>query len=116
MPYGDAGRCAARFSPHRWMQAVTTVILFQIFCLLNGRSLRDSVFQLGLWSNPWIYIGTGLLLLLQLGFIYLPFMNTLFSSAPLDTQAWLMSLLAALIIFPVITLEKWWRQRLARFR
>lgn len=94
--------------------AVTTVILFQIFYLLNCRSLRDSVFQIGLWSNPWIYFGIGLLLLLQLGFIYLPFMNTLFRSTPLDAQAWFMSVLAALIIFPVITLEKWWRQRLPR--
>ncbi|MEJ7843446.1 MAG: HAD-IC family P-type ATPase [Rubrobacter sp.] len=91
--------------------AVTTVILFQIFYLLNCRSLRESFLKIGLWSNPWVYAGIGALVLFQLGFIYLPFMNSLFGTAPLPAGALLQSLLVALVVLPVISLEKWIRSR-----
>ena len=89
--------------------AVTTVILFQIFYLLNCRSLRESVLKIGLWSNPWIYAGIGALLLLQLGFIYLPFMNALFGTAPLGPVALLQALAVAVLVLPIISAEKWLR-------
>ncbi len=91
--------------------AVTTVILFQIFYLIQCRSLRDSVFRIGLFSNKYIYVGIAALLILQAAFIYVPFMNTLFGSAPLTAEALLKSLLASLIVLPVISFEKWLRQR-----
>ncbi len=96
--------------------AVTTVILFQMFYLLNCRSLSDSAFKLGLWSNPWVYVGIGALFVLQLGFIYLPFMNAVFGSAPLGFEAWLYSLLTAAVVLPVVNLEKAWRKRRLRRR
>ena len=91
--------------------AVTTVILFQIFYLLNCRSLRDSVLKIGLWSNPFVYAGIATLLALQAAFVYLPVMNTLFGTAPLNADALLKSVLVAAAVLPVISLEKWWRQR-----
>jgi len=45
-------------------------------------------------------------LLLQLGFVYLPFMNALFGTAPLGVGAWLESLVVALVVLPVIGIEK----------
>ena len=63
---------------------VTTVVLFQIFYLFNCRSLRDSVFRIGLFTNPAVWLGIGGLLVLQAGFVYLPVFHTLFGSAPLD--------------------------------
>ena len=92
-------------------EAVTTVILFQIFYLLNCRSLRDSILAIGLWSNPWIFVGIAVVLVLQIGFIYLPFMNTVFGSAPLSLVSWLEALAAAVLILPIIGMEKWWRKR-----
>ncbi|MCC6178332.1 MAG: HAD-IC family P-type ATPase [Chloroflexi bacterium] len=91
--------------------AVTTVILFQVFYLLNCRSLRDSLARIGFWSNPTVYVGIAALLLLQAAFVYLPFMQVLFGTAALGWDAWLEAMLAALILVPVISLEKWWRQR-----
>jgi magnesium-transporting ATPase (P-type) len=91
--------------------AVTTVVLFQIFYVLNCRSLRESFRTVGIFSNPWIYLGIGLLLALQIGFVYLPFMNTLFGSSPLPLMAWVESTLVAMLILPVISVEKWWRKR-----
>ncbi|WP_437878004.1 cation-translocating P-type ATPase [Sorangium sp. So ce513] len=94
--------------------AVTTVILFQIFYVLNCRSLRDSMLKIGLFSNPWIYVGIGALLAMQLCFVYAPFMHTLFGSAPLSLGAWINSILVALTILPVMSVERWWRLRKAR--
>jgi Ca2+-transporting ATPase len=92
-------------------QAVTTVIMFQIFYLLNCRSLKDSFLKVGLWSNPWIYAGIGVVLVFHSAFIYLPFMNALFGSAPLSLQAWAEACAVGFLIMPLIAVEKWWRRR-----
>ena len=90
---------------------VTSITFTQIFYLLNCRSLRDSLFTQGLFSNPTIFIGIGLLLLLQSCFIYLPPLQTLFASASLDARAWLYAMAAGAIVLPVISLDKWIRNR-----
>ena len=86
--------------------AVTTVVLMQIFYLFNCRSLRDSVLKIGLFSNWTVYLGVAILLLLQLGFVYLPQMNQLLHSAPLGPNAWIKATLTAAIVLPVVALEK----------
>lgn len=87
--------------------AVTTMTLFQIFYLLHCRSLRDGLGGLGWFSNPAIWIGIAILLLLQTAFTYLPFMQLLFHSTSLDLGSWLRAILVAAVILPVISLEKW---------
>lgn len=91
--------------------AVTAIIFYQIFYLIECRSLRGSVFEVGLFTNKWVFVGIGALLLLQLGFVYLPFMNTLFHTAPLGLTEWLLAALVGLIVFPFVSLEKWLRRR-----
>jgi len=93
---------------------VTSITFTQIFYLLNCRSLRDSLFSQGIFSNPPIFIGIGLLLLLQACFVYLPPLQTLFGSAPLEGLAWLYAALTGALILPVISLEKWIRNRLSK--
>jgi Ca2+-transporting ATPase len=90
---------------------VTVVTFSQIFYLFNCRSLRDSIFAQGVFSNPSVFAGVGILLLLQLCFTYLPQLRNLFGSAPLDIQAWLTAALAGAIVLPAISLEKWIRKR-----
>ncbi|WNG48040.1 HAD-IC family P-type ATPase [Archangium minus] len=94
--------------------AVTTVIMFQIFYLLNCRSLRDSFFRIGVFSNPFVYLGIGTLVLLQLGFIYLPFMQAVFNTAPLSLEALGLCALVGAMVLPVISVEKWLRSRRTR--
>lgn len=93
---------------------VTVVTFSQIFYLLNCRSLRNSIFSLGVFSNPSVFVGIGVLLLLHACFIYLPPLQTLFGSAALDARAWLMAILAGAIVLPVISVEKWLMRRYAR--
>ena len=104
-----AGGAAASAYAQAQTEAVTTVILFQIFYLLNCRSLKASIFRIGLFSNLWIYAGIGAVLALQVAFIYWPFMNRVFGSAPIDAYAWLRAAGVAVVIMPLIGLEKWWR-------
>ncbi|HSW42795.1 MAG TPA: HAD-IC family P-type ATPase [Patescibacteria group bacterium] len=94
--------------------AVTTVILFQVFYLLNCRSLRDSIFRIGLFSNPKVFIGLGALFVLQAVFIYAPPMNAIFGTRPLGIDELAVAALVGAIILPVISAEKWIQARRAR--
>lgn len=87
--------------------AVTFIIFFQIFYLLNCRSLKDSVFKIGLFSNGFIFLGIGSIMLLQAMFLYTPFMQKVFGTASLDGKGLLTSFLAGSLIFVVISFEKW---------
>ncbi len=91
--------------------AVTTVIMFQIFYLLNCRSLRDSILKIGVFSNKTVFAGIAAVLVLQALFVYAPFMHAIFASAPLPAGDVLLSILVGALILPVIGLEKWWRNR-----
>jgi len=42
--------------------AVTTVIMFQVFYVLDCRSLKGSLLSIGLWSNMTVFIGIAALL------------------------------------------------------
>jgi len=90
---------------------VTSITFTQIFYLLNCRSLHSSLFAKGFFSNPTLFISIGILLLLQTCFIYLPPLQTLFGSAPLDGRAWLFAMGVGAIVLPVISLDKWIRNR-----
>lgn len=87
--------------------SVTTVMMFQIFYLLNCRSLRDSLLRIGIFTNPVIFVGIGAVLLLQGAFIYLPFMNVIFGSTPLAAGDILLAVLVGSIVLPVVGIEKW---------
>jgi len=57
-------------------------------------------------------IGSILLMaLLQLLFTYMPFMNTLLSSAPISLESWGRILIMGVLSFAVVEIEKWVRRR-----
>jgi Ca2+-transporting ATPase len=87
--------------------AVTFIIFFQIFYLINCRSLKDSVLKIGIFSNGFIFLGIGSILLLQALFIYTPFMQKVFGTASLDGKGLLISFVTGSVIFVVISIEKW---------
>lgn len=87
--------------------AVTFIIVFQIFYLINCRSLKDSVWKIGFFSNGYIFWGVSAILLLQAIFIYTPFMQKVFGTASLDGKGLLISFAAGSLIFVVIGFEKW---------
>ena len=92
---------------------VTTIVLFQIVYLLQCRSLRHTVFRVGVWSNPWVWAGISAILVLQLGFIYLPAAHNVFGSTSLGASAWLEAAATATILVPAIAVEEAVRRRYA---
>ncbi|HEX3019316.1 MAG TPA: HAD-IC family P-type ATPase [Chitinispirillaceae bacterium] len=91
--------------------AVTSIVFLQIFYMINCRSLRESIFDIGIFSNPSVLIGIVILLILQICYVYVPFMNRLFGSSALDIQSWIESALYGAVVLPVITAEKIIRKR-----
>ena len=87
--------------------AVTAMVLFQVFYLVDCRSINFSVNKIGLFSNPFIYVGIVTVLLVQSAFVYMPFMNRWFHSSPLKIEAWGISAMVAFSILIIISVEKW---------
>jgi Ca2+-transporting ATPase len=90
--------------------AVNVFVFGEIFYLFNCRSLRYSMFRIGLFSNCWVLWGVGLMVLLQLVFTYLPAMHTAFGSQAIGWREWGLILGASLIVYIVIEIEKWVRK------
>ncbi len=63
---------------------VTFIIFFQIFYLINCRSLKDSVGKIGFFTNKIIFWGIAAILILQALFIYTPFMQADFTNSRFD--------------------------------
>lgn len=95
-----------------WQTMVFSVLSFsQLGHVLAVRSHRSYLFQQGLLSNRpllWSVAGTALL---QLGVIYLPFMNPIFRTEPLNFPELAFSIGMAVIVFHAVELEKWLRKR-----
>lgn len=97
--------------PEAQTMAVTTVTFFQIFYLLSSRSLRASLLEVGVFSNWTVFAGIGALLVLQAGFIYVPFMQAVFGTASLQPLAIAMSALVATLVLPLSWVERALRGR-----
>jgi len=93
---------------------VTFIIFFQIFYLINCRSLKDSVGKIGFFTNKIIFWGIAAILILQALFIYTPFMQAVFGTTSLDVRGILISLIAGSMIFPIIGIEKWIVRKLSK--
>ena len=61
--------------------AVTGAVLLQALYLLTCRSLTRSNREIGRFSNPLIYVGIGVVLVLQALFVAAPFMHRFFGAA-----------------------------------
>ncbi len=86
--------------------AVNVFVFGELFYLFNCRSLRCSLFHVGVFSNLWLITGVLLMISAQLLFTYWPPMNRLFGSAPIDGFEWLLILTVSMTIYLVIEVEK----------
>jgi Ca2+-transporting ATPase len=89
----------------------TTLTLSQLGLALAMRSTRDSLFQIGIFSNRAMIGAVGLTFLFQLALIYVPFLRELFELEPLSATNLAISVAAATIVFWAVELEKWVRRR-----
>jgi len=88
---------------------VNLFVMIELTYLFNCRSLTRSMFKIGLFTNPWVLVGSGAMIVLQLLFTYAPVMNRVFHSAPISLADWLLIALIAVAVYVIIGLEKWVR-------
>ncbi len=87
--------------------AVNTLVFFEIFYLFSARFFTRSVFSKGgLSGNPYVLYASGALVLLQLVFTYLPFMQEVFDTVPLDLQQWMMIIGVSSSVLFFVEIEK----------
>lgn len=86
--------------------AVNTFVIMELFYLFNCRSMRRSIFQLGFFTNMWVFGGVALMLLIQLGYTYLPLMHRLFQSAPIGIESWMRVTAAGVAGYIVVEIAK----------
>ena len=105
-------RAAPSEPPAVWQTMIfTTLTMAQMGNALATRSERDTLWQIGLLSNKTMLGSVILTFLLQLAVIYVPFLNRAFSTTPLSLRDLLVSLAFSVVLFSVIELFKWVRQR-----
>jgi magnesium-transporting ATPase (P-type) len=87
--------------------AVNTLVIFEIFHLLNTRYITASVLnKRGLFGSFYVGIAIALVLAFQLVFTYAPFMHTLFGTAAIRPLDWLVIVLVASSVLFIIEIEK----------
>ena len=91
--------------------AVNAIVMIEVLYLFNCRSLKQSMFRVGVFSNRWMIAGVVAMVLLQLLFTYAPFMNSLFLTAPTSLVDWVRVLGVSLLGYLIVELEKWIRRR-----
>lgn len=100
---------------HARTVAVNTLVMFEIFYLLNSRYITASVFNwAGLTGNRYVLIAIGVLIIFQLAFTYLPPMQTLFGTTAIDFDIWLRILVVSSSVLFLVELEKYLVRHLER--
>jgi magnesium-transporting ATPase (P-type) len=87
--------------------AVNTLVMFELFYLLNSRYLRVSAISLhALLGNKYVPLTMILLMILQLAFTYTPPMQRLFHTVDLGWAEWLRIMAVASSVFILVEAEK----------
>lgn len=69
--------------------AMTQMVLFQFFHVLNCRSLDRSIFKISFFSNLFLFISLSAALLAHLAVLHVGFLQTIFRTVPLSTEQWI---------------------------
>ncbi len=98
-----------------WQTMVFTVLsLSQLGHVMAVRSERTFLYKQGLFSNRPLLGAVLLTFLLQLAVIYVPALNTIFGTRPLNLEELGICLGLSLVVFHAVELEKWVRLLLAK--
>ena len=87
--------------------AVTTFVMVELAYLFNCRSLTQPLRRVGLFSNPWVWVGSGAMVVVQLAVIYVPFLQPVFDTAAIGLDSWLRILGVALATFLIVGALTW---------
>lgn len=96
--------------------AFATLGLIQLTHAFNVRSTTKSLFTIGIFSNKYLNGAALLSGLLVLIVIIVPFMNDLFDVVQLNREQWLVVVLSAISIIPIVEIIKLFMRSFSRTR
>jgi Ca2+-transporting ATPase len=94
--------------------AFTTIVFFELFLVFAIRSPRQTVWQIGFFTNKKLIYAVLLSMALQIMVIYVPFFQTAFHTEPLTPFDWVRTIVISLSAFLVVEGLKLVRQRWPR--
>ena len=83
--------------PYGQTMAFTTLMLFQIFNVLNARSDEQSAFA-HVFTNRWLWAAVLLSVILQVCVVYTPFLQRAFGTVSLTDRDWLFCIAVASLV------------------
>lgn len=83
------------------------LVMSQLMYLFNCRSETEFALDRNFFSNKIAFLVSGILIAVQLAVTYVPFMNFLLGTVPLEAQNWLWPLVIGVSVFVIVELEKW---------
>ena len=83
-----------------------TLVAIQLFKAYNFRSDKHSVFKIGLFSNKWLNLAIISQIMLMVVIVYVPFLQELFNTYALSAFDWVLVILLAGTVFPVLEISK----------
>jgi cation-transporting ATPase F len=92
--------------PEARTAAMNLFVAVELLYLFSCRSLVGPSWRAGLFSNRWLVAGVALQVLAQIAITYLPFMNGLFQTAPIDLETWVRIALLATLAWAVVAVDK----------
>jgi magnesium-transporting ATPase (P-type) len=96
--------------------AFISVVLVHVGFIVTARSITESAFTFNPFSNKWVLWGIAITIITNLMIVYLPFLNTLFRTAPFPVEWWGLIVFALLPGFLAVELEKFIKKRLGKRR
>ena len=91
--------------------ALTTMVFFQFYQALNCRSETLSIFEMNPLSNPFLFVSMIGAFFAHLAVLYVPALQYVFRTVPLDFGQWVVVLAASLTIVIGVEIDKFIRRR-----
>lgn len=94
--------------PENIVKTITlqTIVITQMFHLFNSRNIKRFAINKDFFANKAVFVVCVILIILQLSITYIPFMNELFGTYPLELKFWSYPVIMGLIVFFVVEIEK----------
>jgi P-type Ca2+ transporter type 2C len=94
--------------------ALMSVVCVHLGYVMTARSTFKSAFTFSPFSNKWLLGGVAITIITYLIIVYVPFLNSIFRTAPFPTEWWLYILLGLPIGFFIPELDKLVRRQLRK--
>ncbi|MEX1997691.1 MAG: HAD-IC family P-type ATPase [Candidatus Andersenbacteria bacterium] len=92
--------------PYTQTMLFTFLAVSSLLSTWSFRSLTDSLYRRGLFQNPWIIVSAGFSFFLQLLAIYLPALQKIFKTVPLDPYDWIIIITLSVTAVVLLDLRK----------